>query len=202
MLKSLVPTVAAIALTCSMGCGSSADDRPAVWEYISPAIFQPNCATVSCHSPAAAVAGLDFSTMDHGYTSLTSLWVWIVDMNGTAEMGCRKVNGTTVCQKGSRPLVTPYDPSQSLIVHMLRAQGAARMPPDRPLPEADIELVEKWILNGATWAGRSPFDAGGGPSPGGEDAGDGSAEATNLDGGAADHAGASSDGVVDAPDAR
>jgi hypothetical protein len=33
---------------------------------------------------------------------------------------------------------------------MLRARGATRMPPDRPLPEADIELVEQWILNGAT----------------------------------------------------
>ena len=26
---------------------------------------------------------------------------------------------------------------------------APRMPPDRPLTEADIELVERWILNGA-----------------------------------------------------
>jgi hypothetical protein len=34
-------------------------------------------------------------------------------------------------------------------VQMLRARGARRMPPDRPLPEADIRLVERWILAGA-----------------------------------------------------
>jgi hypothetical protein len=32
---------------------------------------------------------------------------------------------------------------------MMRAFGAARMPPDRPLAEADIVLVEDWILAGA-----------------------------------------------------
>ena len=59
-------------------------------------------------------------------------------------------NGATVvCQRGFRPLVTPFNAEQSRIVNMLRARGAARMPPDRPLPEADIQLVEKWIRNGA-----------------------------------------------------
>ena len=96
---------------------------------------------------------------------------------------------------------------------MLRAQGAARMPPDRPLPEADIELVERWILNGATWGNRSPFDAGVAASPG--DAGtsdgpmDGSAThpdgsvdgGASTDGGAAEHDAAPSDGARDAPDA-
>ena len=153
--------------------------------------------------------------METGYLSLTSLWVWIVDMNGTAEMGCMRVNGTIVCQRGNRPLVTPYDPSQSLLVHMLRAQGAARMPPDRPLPEADIELVERWILNGAKWAGSSPFDAGAQPLDAGTQPLDASAQhdaaadaamdgagegGSNLDGGGADRDGASSDGGVDASD--
>ena len=45
--------------------------------------------------------------------------------------------------------MTPYDPAGSRVVNMLRARDAPRMPPDRPLPEADIELVERWILNGA-----------------------------------------------------
>ncbi len=29
------------------------------------------------------------------------------------------------------------------------ADGAPRMPPDFALPEADIELIEQWITNGA-----------------------------------------------------
>jgi hypothetical protein len=148
--------LAAAACALCAGCGAGIDDRPPVWEYISPAILQPNCATVSCHSRAAAVAGLDFSDPDRGYKSLTALWVWIVDPSGTPEGNCKKVNGTVVCQRPFRPLVVPFNPSQSRMVHMLRARGADRMPPDRPLPEVDIQLVELWILNGAQKDGVSP----------------------------------------------
>ena len=59
--------------------------------------------------------------------------------------------------------MTPYDPAGSRVVNMLRARNAPRMPPDRPLPEPDIELVERWILNGAFeyQGGQStPADAG------------------------------------------
>lgn len=130
------------------GCGREDDVRPAEWDYISGAIFQTNCATSSCHSRAAAAAGLDFSNADRGYASLTKLWIWIVDPNATGA-GCRPQNGTDICERGDRPLITPYVPSQSRLVSSLRARGSSRMPPDRPLTEADIELVERWILNGA-----------------------------------------------------
>jgi hypothetical protein len=153
------------------GCQET-DDRPAEWSYLSVAVFQPNCATSSCHSPAAAAAGLDFSDPDRGYTSLTGLWVWIVDPAGTEEAGCRKVEGQVVCQRNHRPLVVAFNPAQSRLVNMLRARGAARMPPDRPLPEVDIELVERWILGGA----RKTH---GGPPAGTEAA----VHATTVDGG-------------------
>ncbi len=170
--------VALVSSALLLGCGAT-DDRPAVWEYISPAIFQPNCATVSCHSPAAAAAGLDFSDADRGYTSLTGLWVWIVDPTGTEENGCRTVDGTVVCQRGRRPLLIPYDPAQSRVVNMLRARGAARMPPDRPLPEADIRLVEAWIRNGAAKVAGANSD---GAAPGALD----DAATVGLTGGATD----------------
>jgi hypothetical protein len=150
-----------VCVTLSSACGS-VDDRPAAWGYISPALFQPACATSSCHSRAVAVAGLDLSDPDRGYTSLTGLWVWIVDPSGTPEQGCKPMDGKVFCQRPHRPLVTPFDPAQSRVVNMLRAQHAPRMPPDRPLPEADIRLVERWILNGAAkelsgsgWAGAA-----------------------------------------------
>jgi hypothetical protein len=127
------------------GCGE--DTRPAAWEYISPVIMQPNCATSSCHSRAAAVSGLDFSDVERGYTSLMHLKVWVVDPSGAD--GCMLKSGTVVCQRNFRPLVNPYNPEQSRLVNMLRARNAERMPPDRPLPEADIQLVERWIRNGA-----------------------------------------------------
>ena len=143
-----------IGAVASIGAGAcnQGDNRPAEWGYLSPAIFQPNCATTSCHGPAAAVSGLDFSTPENGYTSLTRLWVWVpfgADAATPTGTPCATVNGTLVCEEMFRPLVTPYDPAGSRLVSMLRARDAPRMPPDRPLPEADIELVERWILNGA-----------------------------------------------------
>jgi hypothetical protein len=34
-------------------------------------------------------------------------------------------------------------------VNLMNAQGSIRMPPDNPLPEADIVLIENWIAAGA-----------------------------------------------------
>jgi len=161
---SLRTTLAAFLIAVgAFGCGAT-DNRPAEWAYISPALFQPNCATTSCHSPAAAVSGLDFSTPDNGYASLTRLWVWVVTPPdaGTTVVStpCGVVDGTQVCEEMSRPLVTPFDPEGSRVVNMLRARDAPRMPPDRPLPEDDIRLIERWILNGACQSGAScPSDA-------------------------------------------
>jgi hypothetical protein len=147
--------LAGLPLLLLVGCGS-ADSRPAEWDFISPALFEPNCATSSCHSPAAAVSGLDFSSPDTGYKSLTALWSWEVIQPDAAAPGgvaCSMVNGTLVCEQQLRPLVTPYDPDGSRVVNMLRARDAPRMPPDRPLPEADIRLVERWVFNGACRTG-------------------------------------------------
>jgi hypothetical protein len=116
------------------GCGGAEDTRDPLWSYISPAIMQPNCATGSCHNNVAAVSGLDLSEAEDGYASLLELQL--------------PVRGNT--PPSPRALVTPFNPTQSRLVNMLRAKGADRMPPDRPLAEADIRLIEQWILNGAT----------------------------------------------------
>jgi hypothetical protein len=117
------------------GCGGTEDDRDPTWSYISPAIIQPNCATSSCHSKGSAVAGLDLTTKDSGYTSLLEL-----DL---------PLRAAVMPPAKPRRMVTPGNPDESRVVNMLRAQGTQRMPPDRPLAEADIRLIERWILNGA-----------------------------------------------------
>jgi len=66
------------------------------------------------------------------------------------------MDGTVLCQRNHRGLVVPYVPSQSRLVNLLRAQDAPRMPPDRPLPEGDIQLVERWILGGASRTAGGP----------------------------------------------
>jgi hypothetical protein len=177
-----------VLLALSAGCGDSVDSRTASWSYVSGAIIEPNCATVSCHSRAAAVSGLDFSSPDRGYTSLTALWVWIVDPQGTAENGCRSINGTMVCQREHRPLVVPFDPQQSRLIHMLRAANAPRMPPDRPLAAADIGLIETWIANGARRNGETDGDRWM-ISPEAADGGVDAMAASSLDGGVVDDAG-------------
>ena len=118
-------------------CGSEEDLRDPVWGYISPVIIQPNCATSSCHSKGAAVAGLDLSTAQAGYNSLMAQKLPPV------------MGGQPTRSSVTRRLVTPGNPTESRIVNMMRAYGAPRMPPDRPLSEADIALVEQWILAGA-----------------------------------------------------
>ena len=162
------PLLLALALALAgLGC-DGADNRPAVWGFISPEIFQPNCATTSCHSPAAAVSGLDFSTPESGYTSLTGLWVWLVVPDGGAVppgVPCTTKSGTLTCEQMLRPLVTPYDPEGSTLVNSLRARNLPRMPPDRSLTEADIELVERWILNGACQYGATCADDAAAPLP-------------------------------------
>jgi hypothetical protein len=119
------------------GCGGE-ENRPAAWSYLSPAIIQPNCATGSCHSRGTAVARLDLSTAEEGWKDLTQQRLPTV------------VGGDPMRNQAPRPLVIPGNPTQSRMLNMLRAFGADRMPPDRPLPEADILLIERWILQGAT----------------------------------------------------
>ncbi len=140
------------------------------------------------------MAGLDFSDPDRGYESLTGLWIWVPNPTAMdlSTLSCGTAAGQQVCEQQLRPLVTAYDPNESRLVNMLRARGASRMPPDRPLPEADIELVEQWILDGAR---RNPGAA---PADAGRDAGrhDGGAR----DGGARD--GGARDGGAHDGDAR
>ena len=101
-------------------CGSETDDRPAEWGYISAAIIQPNCATVGCHSEWTSAGGVRLDDETSGWVSLV-------------EAG----------------FVVEGDSDASMLVHLLRANETWRMPPSSPLPERDIELIERWIDEGA-----------------------------------------------------
>jgi hypothetical protein len=111
---------AAVAALFAAGCGGSTDDRPDKWSFISAAIIEPSCATVNCHSAASQRAGIDLHAKDVGYYTL--------------------INGF---------YVIPTDVTGSSLVYLMNASGSLRMPPDNPLPAADIQLIEKWIQDGA-----------------------------------------------------
>jgi hypothetical protein len=115
-----VAAVAAALALAATSCGSATDDRPARWSFISATIMEPSCATVNCHSAITHQGGVDLSARAIGYQSLVPTF-----------------------------FVFPGDPENSPVVHLMNAVGSIRMPPDNPLPEADIELIEKWIADGA-----------------------------------------------------
>jgi hypothetical protein len=119
-------------VACFAGCGG-VDNRPARWSYIAPAIIEPNCATVSCHSSVAQRAGVILDTTQTAYKTLTSRhFVVVCPNNPDAGMTCQNVAA-----------------ADSEILTLLRGQGSQRMPPDQALPEVDIQLIQTWIANGA-----------------------------------------------------
>jgi len=109
-----------LATVAVVGCGGLTDDRPATWSFISPAITEPSCATVNCHSAIAQKAGVDLHDRAAGHATLVD-----------------------------RGFVDRTTPDASAVLHLMRGQGSLRMPPDEPLPEADIVLIRNWIANGA-----------------------------------------------------
>ena len=105
---------------CAAGCGGATEERPHTWSFISAAITEPTCATVNCHSAGTQRGGVDLHAREVSYYTL--------------------INGF---------YVIPGDVTGSSLVYLMNASGSLRMPPDNPLPAADIQLIEAWINNNA-----------------------------------------------------
>src|SRR5581483_1597686 len=68
----------------------------------------------------------------------------------TSSSGLSMASRSTVLAGGARgPAVVPGRPQDSLMVAALRQSGTLKMPPTGKLPDAEIELIEKWIAAGA-----------------------------------------------------
>lgn len=125
-------TLAGAALAALGACGE--DDRPASWSYIHTAIIAPSCATSSCHTKENELAGVDLHSVDAAYAILVGRTCDPDDPPDLVE----------------RNYVAPGQPERSALMYLLIGDEVKRqMPPDRPLPERDIDLVERWILEGA-----------------------------------------------------
>jgi hypothetical protein len=123
---------AATALGLAGGCGT--DDRPATWSYIHEAIIAPNCTTAACHNTSTATAGVKLHTSEAAYAILVG----------------HACDGNDADGQAPRNFVDPGSPESSRLMYLLRGDDVRRrMPPDRALPAADIDLVERWILDGA-----------------------------------------------------
>src|SRR3954468_1442430 len=130
MNRKSVSAIAGLLALAALGCGGSSDSRPHTWAYISPVIIQPNCATANCHSQLTQRANLDLSTT-------TSKGVALLKAFATAPA---------------------TDPQASVLSKLLRGTFPSyqRMPPDFPLADADIELIEAWGAAGASLDGATP----------------------------------------------
>ncbi|HEY6475453.1 MAG TPA: hypothetical protein VI456_02665 [Polyangia bacterium] len=120
-----VAALAAVTAVAGTGCGGTKDDRPPQWSFISATIIEPSCATVNCHSAITHQGGVDLSNAQIGYETLV-----------------KNSGGMTF-------YVYPKYPQYSQLITLLNATGSLRMPPDNPLPQADIALIEQWISDGA-----------------------------------------------------
>lgn len=100
------------------------DASPPSWRLVSAAVTKPSCGTAACHSSLTRRAGVVLDSAEAGYASLV------------------------LAQP--EPFVRPGDPDGSKLMFLLAGAEVPRtMPPDAPLPGADVDLVLRWICAGA-----------------------------------------------------
>ena len=107
-------------------CGTEDDERPATLEVVTLTVLAPNCGQVQCHSTTTRTKGLAFDTVEEA--RLTLIYELFIH---TAVMG---VDGTAV---------------ENDLMNPIRANGKERMPPDSPLADEDIALIQTWLNAGA-----------------------------------------------------
>lgn len=128
MFRGLVVVIG----VCIAACAS---ERPGDWDYVYTAIVRPSCATSACHSQTTKQSGLDLSTRERAYRSLVRRDCGSLEPPKSSEAGLN---------------VDPGHPETSAVMYWLRGEYNQTMPPDFPLPPAEIDAVERWILEGAT----------------------------------------------------
>jgi hypothetical protein len=123
-------------VVCMLAGCASEDDRPPTFTYVYTTILQPSCATIGCHNRYAQTYGFRFDTLHGTYAYLTGVV-------------CNEDEPDPPGEPAGN-FVRPGDPERSKLMHLLRAEDVPRrMPPDRALPDVDIDLIERWILEGA-----------------------------------------------------
>lgn len=116
-------------------CGTENDQRPRSVQYITEAILAPYCGNAQCHSSFRNAQGYTFDTVEKAQLSLTGGLVGNIILNGRQE---------------------PEGEGASSFLYTVLTRPVDRMPYDQPLPDADLELIERWIDFGAPGAQCNP----------------------------------------------
>ena len=123
----------AAALAASMSSAHAAGEKPVSFKDDVQPILNSQC--VFCHVTGAENGGLNL---------------------GRRESHASLLSKST--EAPSMPRVTPGDPSQSYLVHKLKGTqldaggSGAQMPlydPPKPFPAEHLEIIERWIKEGA-----------------------------------------------------
>jgi hypothetical protein len=71
-----------------------------------------------------------------------------------SESGLKLTSRETLLVGGdSGPVIVPGAAAKSLLLAVLKPGGDISMPPDGPIPGADLAAIERWIDSGAAWPG-------------------------------------------------
>ncbi len=124
----------ALGFVAALAACDDASDRPADWGYVYAAVIEPSCATALCHSKTAARAAVDLSTSASAYAVLVG-----------RVCGAPPLPGDPIGN-----FVRPGHPESSRLMYLLRGDRTTVMPPDAPLPDGEIAVIERWILEGAS----------------------------------------------------
>ncbi len=116
-------------------CGTENDQRPRTVEYITQAILVPNCGNAQCHSSFRKAENLVFDNLEDAQRNLVGRLVGVISLNAQDE--------------------PEGDAASSELIHVL-TRTVDRMPWDQPLPDADIDLIARWIDFGAPGAQCDP----------------------------------------------
>jgi len=121
--------LAVASVLLASACGT-ADDRPATLDYITETILGPSCATAQCHSQFRQQVGDIFDTPEAARRSIVVNF--LVRYPDQVD-----------------------DPTSSRLIQTLTVgatstlgNGTVRMPFDAPIPDADVELIQRWIAGG------------------------------------------------------
>lgn len=108
------------------GCETEPPDD---WSYLYETVIAPSCTTSACHSQLTASGSVELDARDTAFATLTG----------------------RACDDTSAPTgyVDAADPRASFLSILLRREGPTGMPPNRPLVEDEILLVESWMQRGA-----------------------------------------------------
>ena len=69
--------------------------------------------------------------------------------------GISFLDRASLLKGGSRgPAIVPGKPEFSVMIDVLRHDGAVQMPPGPKLPPKDIAILTEWIRRGAVWGSK------------------------------------------------